>query len=322
MKWIRMTEQGDLDVLKYEEAPIPEPGAGEVRVKIAAAGVNMIDTYQRGGAYKVPLPFTPGMEGAGTVDAVGSGVDLFNAGDRVAWAMVVGSYAEYITMPAERLVAVPAATELKLAAAAMLQGMTAHYLCNSTFPIQPNHTALVHAAAGGTGQLLVQMIKLRGGKVIGTVSTEEKAEIARGVGADEIIRYTEQDFEAEVKRLTNDEGVDVVYDSVGVNTFDKGLNCLRPRGYMVLYGQSSGAVPPFDPQTLNSKGSLFVTRPSLGHYLADRGEILQRAGDVLGWIGEGKLKVTIDTEFPLADAAEAQKALAGRQSKGKYLLIP
>jgi NADPH2:quinone reductase len=322
MQAIRVHQFGSADALRYEEAPIPEPKTGEVRVQLAAAGLNFIDIYHRTGAYPLTMPFIPGLEGAGTVEAVGPGVADFKVGDRVAYAMVPGSYAEYIIAPAAKLVAVPAEIDLETAAAAMLQGMTAHYYAVSTYPIQPGDKALVHAAAGGVGQLLVQIIKLRGGWVVGTVSTEEKARLAKEAGADEVIRYTEQDFEAEVKRLTDGRGVDVVYDSVGKTTFDKSLNCLRPRGMMVLCGQASGAVPPMDPQILNQKGSLYLTRPTLAPYIATRDELLQRATDIFGWMRAGKLKVHIDQRFPLAQAADAHRYMEGRQTKGKVLLIP
>lgn len=322
MKAIRIHQFGAADAMHVEDAPTPEPGAGQVRVKLAAAGLNFIDIYQRSGAYPLPTPFTPGLEGAGVVEAVGSGVSELKVGDRVAYAMIPASYAESVIAPAEKLVKVPDGVDLETAAAAMLQGMTAHYLALSTYSVQPGETTLVHAAAGGVGQILVQIIKQRGGWVAGTVSTEEKAQLGREAGVDEVIRYTEQDFEAEIKRLTNGRGVDVVYDSVGKTTFDKSLNCLRPRGMMVLYGQSSGAVPPFDLQILNQKGSLFVTRPSLGPYIATREELAQRAGDLFTWIQAGALKVRIDRTFPLAEAAEAHRYMEGRGTKGKVLLIP
>ncbi len=320
MKLIRVHEYGEPEVMKLEVMGPPEPGPGQVRLKVEAIGVNFIDLYQRSGQYRPALPFTPGMEAAGVVDMVGEDVTEFKAGDRAAYAMIAGAYAEHVIVAAEKCVPIPDGVDSKLAAALMLQGMTAHYLAASTFPIQPGHTAIVHAAAGGTGQLLVQMIKQRGGRVIATASTPEKLEIARQAGADEVCLYA--DFEVEAKRLTNGHGVDVVYDSVGKETFERSLNCLRPRGYLVLFGQSSGAVPPFDPQILNSKGSLFLTRPSLGHYTLTRDELLQRAGDCLNMVAEGKLKVTIDRELPLAQAAEAHRALASRGTSGKIVLIP
>jgi NADPH2:quinone reductase len=322
MKAIRVHEYGGPEVLSYEEAPLPEPGAGEARVKIEAAGLNFIDVYHRMGRYPAELPITPGVEGAGVVDAVGPEVSDLQPGDRVVYAMQMGSYAEYAVVPAWKLVPVPDGVDTRQAAAVMLQGMTAHYLTHSTYPLQPGDTALVHAAAGGVGLLLVQLAKQRGARVIGTVSTEEKARLAREAGADEVILYTQVDFEAETKHLTGGEGVNVVYESVGKTTFDKSLNCLKPRGYMVLYGQSSGPVPPLDPQVLNAKGSLFLTRPSLGHYAADRAEIMQRAGDLFAWMLAGQLKVRIDKTFPLAEAGDAHQYLEGRKTKGKVLLIP
>lgn len=322
MKAVRVHQYGGLESLKVEDLPVPDPGEGEARVKIEAAGVNFIDIYHRLGRYQGSLPLTLGQEAAGTVEAVGSNVAEVKPGDRVAYASVQGSYAEYAIAPAWRLIPIPTGVDSKQAAAAMIQGMTAHYLALSTYPLKEGETALVHAAGGGTGQLLVQIAKRRGARVIGTVSTEEKAALARAAGADEVILYTQTDFEAEVKRLTNNVGVDVVYDSVGKDTFDKSLNCLRRRGYMVLYGASSGAVPPLDPQVLNAKGSLYLTRPFLGHYTADRAELLQRVNDIFSWMAAGELKVRIDKTFPLAEAAEAHRYLEGRQSKGKILLIP
>lgn len=322
MKAIRVNQFGGPEGLSCEEIAKPEPGAGEARVKIEAAGVNFIDIYQRTGAYKLPLPFTLGQEGAGVVDAVGAGVTEITPGDRVAYSGVMGSYTEYAVVPAARLVTIPDGITTQQAAAVMLQGMTAHYLAHSTFPLEPGDTALIHAAAGGVGLLLVQIAKRRGARVIGTVSTEEKARLAKEAGADAVILYTQQDFEAETKRLTGGKGVDVVYDSVGKTTFDQSLNCLRPRGYLVLYGQSSGAVPPFDPQILNAKGSLFLTRPSLGYYVATREELLWRANDLFTWMRAGELRVRIDQTFPLAQAAEAHRYLASRASKGKLLLMP
>ncbi len=322
MRAIRVHTFGGAEVLRYEEVSLPVPGPGEARVKIEAAGVNFIDIYHRTGQYKGQLPITLGVEAAGVVDAIGPEVTEVQVGDRVAYAMQQGAYAEYAVVPAWKLVALPDTIDARQAAAVMLQGMTAHYLTHSTYPLQSGETALVHAAAGGVGLLLVQIAKRRGARVIGTVSTAEKAELARQVGADEVIRYTEQDFEAETRRLTEGAGVAVVYDSVGKTTFDKSLNCLRPRGYMVLFGQSSGAVAPLDPQVLNAKGSLFLTRPSLGHYIADRKELLWRAGDLFAWIAAGELDVHIDQTFPLAEAAEAHRFLEGRKNKGKLLLIP
>jgi len=322
MKTIRIHQFGGLEVLAHDEVQVPEPGEGEARVKIEATGVNFIDIYHRIGRYQGTLPLTLGQEAAGIVDAVGPKVTDVKIGDRVAYASVQGSYAEYAIAPAWRLVPIPAGVDAQHAAAVMLQGMTAHYLTHSTYPLKTGETALVHAAGGGTGQLLVQIAKRRGARVIGTVSTSEKAALAREAGADEVINYTQTDFDVEVKRLTNNAGVDVVYDSVGKDTFDKSLNCIRRRGYMVLFGASSGAVAPIDPQTLNAKGSLFLTRPFLAHYTADRAELLGRVNDLFKWIAAGELKVRIDKTFPLTEAAEAHRYLEGRQSKGKIILIP
>lgn len=322
MKAIRVHQFGEASALQYEDAPLPEPQAGEIRIKVAAAGLNFIDIYHRTGAYALATPFTPGMEGAGEVDAVGADVDDFRPGDRVAYPLHMGAYADYAVVPAERVVRVPEAVDLPTAAAVMLQGMTAHYYSTSTFPLREGDRTLIHAAAGGVGLLLVQMAKLRGAWVVGTVSTPEKAELAKQAGADEVILYTEQDFESEVKRLTDGRGVDVVYDSVGKTTFDKSLNCLRPRGMMVLCGQASGPVPPLDPQVLNQRGSLYLTRPSLGPYIATREELEKRADDLFEWIAAGKLKVRIDQTFPLAQAAQAHQYMEARQTKGKVLLIP
>jgi NADPH2:quinone reductase len=306
--------------MELVDAPAPTPGPKQALVKIAASGVNFIDVYFRTGLYKADLPITLGSEAAGTVEAVGPDVTEVAPGDRVAYAMARGSYAEYAVAPAWQLVKIPGHVEFTLAAAAMLQGMTAHYLTHSTYPLKSGDTCLVHAAAGGTGGLIVQMAKMLGARVLGTVSTAEKAQIARAHGADEIILYTQADFEAEARRLTGGRGVDVVYDSVGRTTFDKSLGSLRPRGTLALFGQSSGPVPPFDPTILNAKGSLYLTRPSLGHYVATRDELLWRAGDVLQWIDAGKLKVRIDSTYPLADAAAAHRALEGRHTTGKLLL--
>jgi NADPH:quinone reductase len=322
MKAVRVHQYGGLEALKYEEVPVPDPGDGEARVKIEAIGVNFIDIYHRIGRYQGSLPLTLGQEAAGTVDAVGSNVTDVKPGDRVVYASVQGSYTEYAIAPAWRLVPIPEKVDSQQAAAVMIQGMTAHYLTFSTYPLKAGETALAHAAGGGTGQLLVQVAKRRGARIIGTVSTEEKAALAREAGADEVILYTQTDFAVEVKRLTNNAGVDVVYDSVGKDTFDQSLNCLRRRGYMVLYGQSSGSVPPIDPQTLNAKGSIYLTRPFLGHYTADREELLSRVNDLFKWIAAGELKVRIDKTFPLAEAAAAHRYLEDRQSKGKILLIP
>jgi NADPH2:quinone reductase len=321
MKAIRVHAPGGPEVLKYEDVPQPVPGPLETLVKIDAAGVNYIDVQQRTGRYPTP-PYILGQEAAGTVAAVGSAVRDVRPGDRVAYSGILGGYAEYAAVPAERLVGLPDGVSTKHGAAAMLQGMTAHYLACTTYPLKPGDTCLIHAAAGGVGLLLCQIAKLRGARVFGTVSTEAKARLAREAGADEVILYTERDFEEEVKRLTGGAGVQVVYDSVGQTTFAGGLNCLARRGMMVLYGQSSGAVDLLDPQVLNQKGSLFLTRPTLAHYVATRAELEVRAGEVLGWIREGRIKVRIGKEFSLADAAEAHRLLEGRHTMGKVLLIP
>jgi NADPH2:quinone reductase len=322
MQAIQVENYGPPEVMQLVERPTPTPAAGEALVRVAAAGVNFIDTYQRSGQYKVPLPFTPGQEAAGVIEAVGPGVSELAVGDRVAYASQLGSYAGLASVPARQLVPVPAGLELSLAAAVMLQGMTAHYLSHSTYPLKPGDTALVHAAGGGVGQLLVQLAKRRGARVIGTVSTDEKAALARAAGADEIIMYTQVDFAVETRRLTDGRGVDVVYDSVGRTTFDQSLNSLRPRGYLVLYGQSSGAVAPFDPQVLNAKGGLFLTRPSLGQYTATREELLERSGALFALIAAGQLTVHIDRTFGLGEAVAAHHYLANRQTRGKVLLLP
>ncbi len=321
MKAIRVHQFGGIEALEYEDIPAPQPAKGQARVKLEASGVNFIDVYHRDGRYNPPLPITLGQEGAGVVDAVGPEVTEVKVGDRVAYTSAQGSYAEYAIVPSWRLVSVPKSISPETAAAVLLQGLTAHYLTHSTFPLKAGDTALIHAAAGGLGLLLVQIAKMLGARVIGTTSTEEKALVSKEAGADEMILYTTQDFEAEVKRLTGNKGVDVVYDSVGKTTFDKGLNCLLPRGYMVLCGQSSGVVPPFDPQTLNAKGSLFLTRPTLVHYTSNREELVERAHAVFSWVKEGKLKVRIDKTFPLANAGEAHSYLESRASKGKVILI-
>lgn len=322
MKAVRVHGYGGVEVLKYEDVETPESGEGQVRVKIEAVGVNFIDIYHRIGRYQGSLPLTLGQEGGGVVDAVGAHVETVKPGDRVVYASVQGSYAEYAIVPAWVLVPVPNDVTMQIATAVLLQGTTAHYLTHSTYPLKEGETALVHAAGGGAGGLLVQIAKMRGARVIGTVSTEEKAALAREAGADEVINYAQVDFESEVKRLTGNKGVDVVYDSVGKDTFEKGLNCLRKRGYMVLYGQSSGPAPQIDPQILNAKGSLFLTRPTLGHYTADRAELLERTSDLFQWIAAGKLHVRIDKTYPLANASEAHRYLEARRSKGKILLIP
>lgn len=319
---IRVHEHGGPEALVYEEIPMPEPGVGEVRVKAAAIGVNFIDVYHRTGLYPQALPLIPGQEIAGVIDAVGPEVYNFAVGDRVACAFHPGGYAQYVVIPAAKLVRVPHDIDLQVAAAVLLQGMTAHYLTHSTFPLQQGHTALVHAAAGGVGLLLIQIAKLLGARIFGTVSTEEKAELALAAGADAVILYTKEDFTEAVRKLTDGRGVDVVYDSVGKTTFDGSLDCLRPRGYMVLFGQSSGPVPPFDLRILNTKGSLFVTRPSLGHYIATRYELEQRAIDLFRWIEGRRLSVRIDRTYPLAEAAEAHRAIESRATSGKVLLIP
>jgi NADPH2:quinone reductase len=320
MKRIQVVETGGPEKMRLADVPTPVPGPGQALVRIAASGVNFIDVYFRTGLYKADLPVTLGNEAAGTVEAVAPGVTEVAPGDRVAYAMSRGSYAEYAAVPAAQLVKLPAHLDFATGAAAMLQGMTAHYLTHSTFAIKSGDTCLVHAAAGGAGGLIVQMAKMLGARVFGTVSTPAKAEIARSHGADEVILYTEQNFETEVKRLTAGRGVDVVYDSVGKTTFDQSLNCLRPRGLMALFGQSSGPVPPFDPNILNAKGSLFLTRPSLANHLLTREELLWRAGDVLGWLDSGKLKLRIDRTYPLADAAQAHRDLESRKTAGKLLL--
>jgi NADPH2:quinone reductase len=322
MKAIRVHENGGPEALQLDEVPVPEPGAGEARIKVAAAGLNFIDVYQRMGIYSLKVPFIPGGEAAGVVEAVGPDVADMAPGDRVAYAMHTGSYCDYAIIPTWKLVPVPDEIDLELAAAVLLQGLTAHYLVYSTYELGPEDTTLIHAAAGGVGHLLVQIAKQQGARIIATVSNEEKAELARGDGADEIVLYTQTDFEAETKRLTDGRGVDVVYDSVGVDTFEKSLNCLRPRGYMVLYGASSGPVPPMDPQVLNQKGSLYLTRPSLGVYMADREELLWRANDLFTMMAEGQLNVRVDQTFPLAEAGDAHRYLEGRQTKGKVLIIP
>jgi NADPH2:quinone reductase len=320
MKAIQVKTPGSPDAMQLVDIPTPQPGPGQALVRIAASGVNFIDVYFRTGLYKADPPIGLGSEAAGTVESVGPGVTDVAPGDRVAYAMARGSYAEYAVVPASLLVKIPDGVDFPTAAAAMLQGMTAHYLTHSTYPLKAGDTCLVHAAAGGTGGLIVQMAHMLGARVFGTVSTEEKARAAADLGADETINYTHRDFDVEVKRLTEGRGVDVVYDSVGQSTFEKSLNSLRPRGLLALFGQSSGPVPPFDPTILNGKGSLFLTRPSLAHYTAARQELLWRAGDVLGWIAAGKLKLRIDRTYPLAEAAAAHRDLEGRKTAGKLLL--
>jgi len=322
MKAIQVKQTGGAEVLQLVDLPSPQPKPNEAVVKIAASGVNFIDVYEREGRYKVPLPFVLGQEGAGKVTAVGPEVKSVKPGDRVAWSGVRGSYAEYAAVPGERLVHVPEGVSDQQAAAAMLQGMTAHYLSHDTFPLKRGQTALVHAAAGGVGLLLLQIAHNIGARVIGTVSTDEKAKLARQAGADEVILYTQTDFETETKRLTNSKGVDVVYDGVGKTTFEKGLNVLRPRGMMVLFGGSSGAVPPFDLVLLSQKGSLYVTRPTLAHYILTTEELRARSSAVFKMIADGKLKLRIEHTYPLADAQKAHRDLEGRKTTGKLLLIP
>ncbi|HSS98825.1 MAG TPA: quinone oxidoreductase [Terriglobales bacterium] len=322
MKAIQIKSPGGPEVLELVDLPTPQPNPNEALIKLGAAGINFIDVYQREGRYKVPLPFIAGQEGAGAVTAVGSDVKSVKVGDRVAWSSVQGSYAEFAAVPADKLVKVPQGVSDQQAASTMLQGMTAHYLCYSTYPVKAGDTVLVHAAAGGVGLLLVQMCHNLGARVIGTVSTEEKAKLAREAGADEVILYTQSDFETETKRLTDGKGVNAVYDSVGKTTFDKSLNVLKPRGMMVLFGGSSGAVPPFDLIALSAKGSLFVTRPTLGHYTATREELESRANAVFGMIAAGKLKLRIEHTYPLAQAQQAHRDLEARKTTGKLLLLP
>ena len=322
MKAVRVHKYGGPEVLTIDDIPVPEPKAGEARVKIEAIGVNYVDIYQRTGLYPLQTPFTLGNEGAGVVDAIGDGVTEVKKGDRVAYAMVPGSYAEYAIVPAWRLAPVPVNIDAKSAAAIMLQGMTAHYLTRSTYPLKQAEVALAHAAAGGVGLLLIQLAKMLSARVIGTVSTEQKAELAKQASADDVILYTQTDFLAEVKKLTDGKGVHVVYDSVGATTFDKSLDCLRQRGYLVLFGQSSGPVPPFDPGKLATKGSLFLTRPSLAHYTLTRAELLQRSGDLFSWIESEKLRLRVESTFPMAEAAEAHRQLEGRKTTGKLVLFP
>jgi NADPH:quinone reductase len=321
MKAIQIKQTGGPEVMELVDLPVPQPKPNEAVVKIQASGVNFIDVYNREGRYNAALPFVLGQEAAGTVSAVGAEAKGIAVGDRVTYTSVPGSYAEYAAVPADRLVKIPAGVGEREAAAAMLQGMTAHYLAHDTHPLKKGETALIHAAAGGVGLLLVQIAHNIGARIIATVSTEEKAKLARAAGADEIILYTQSDFEAETKRLTGGKGVDVIYDSVGKTTFDKGLNLLRPRGMMVLFGGSSGAVAPIDPLILTQKGSIFLTRPSLGHYIITPQELQQRAGAVFGMIREGKLKLRIEHVYPLAEARQAHRDLEGRKTTGKLLLL-
>ncbi len=322
MKAIQISETGGPEVLQLAELPIPEPGPGQVLIRVEAVGVNFVEIYFRKGTYKATVPFTPGSEAAGTVEKLGPGVTGFEEGDLVASVSVLGSYAEYALVPAAQLVKVPSRLTPEQAAASMLQGMTAHYLVYSTYPLKAGETALVHAGAGGVGLLLTQMASRLGARVITTVSTKEKAELSKEAGAAEVILYTEQDFETEVKRITGGKGVDVVYDSVGKTTFEQSLNCLRPRGMLALFGGSSGPVAPFDLIQLSSKGSLFVTRPTLWHYVATRAELEWRAGKVLDWAATGELKLRMEHMYPLAEAAQAQIDLEGRKTTGKILLEP
>jgi NADPH2:quinone reductase len=327
MRAIQITHTGGAEVLQLRELPTPTPGPGEALIQIEACGVNFIDIYLREGRYASPLPFIPGQEAAGVVLALGPDTASVDAapvkvGDRVAWCGVPGTYAQFAVAPVARLIAVPDGVTTKQAAAAMLQGMTAHYLSHATYAIQPNDAVLVHAGAGGVGLLLIQMAKRQGARVFATVSTDDKATLARAAGADEAILYTREDFAARVRELTNGAGLPVVYDSVGKTTFDGSLACLRPRGTLVLYGGSSGAVPPFDLIQLSTRGSLYVTRPSLKDYTATRQELLLRAGDVLRWVAEGSLKLRLEHSYPLADAAQAHRDLESRKTTGKVLLIP
>lgn len=319
MKAVRIHNFGGPEVLRFEDVPLPEPGDNQALVRVAAAGVNFIDVYQRSGFYKVPLPFTAGAEGAGTVEKAGPGCDL-TPGTRVAWAMTPGAYAEYASVPSARLVSIADDVGFDSAAAVMLQGMTAHYLSSTTFPAKSGDKALVHAGAGGTGLLLIQMLKKKGASVYTTVSTPEKAKLAKQAGADETILYRDEDFVARIKELTGGKGIDVVYDSVGLATYQGGFEVLRPRGMLVLFGQSSGKVPPIDPIILSEKGSLFLTRPSLAHHSADRQELLERANEVLGWVRDGSLHLHIERRYPLAELARAHRDLESRETTGKLII--
>lgn len=321
MKAVRVHTLGGPDVLTYEDVDVPRPGPGEAQVKIAASGLNYLDVQYRIGRVKAPMPFIVGSEASGVVSELGPGVTDLEVGDRVAWAMTLGSYAEYAVVPAWKLVPLPPDLDMKVAAGVMLQGLTAHYLTHSTFILKPGDTALVHAAAGGVGSVIVQVARIVGARVIATAGTEAKAELARGAGAHDVIVYTRQDFEAEVKRLTAGNGVDVVYDSVGKDTFEGSLNCLRPRGMLALFGFSSGMVPPFDPAILGIKGSLFLTRPGLNQYMATRDELMSRMRDIFEWLASGRLKIRIGHEFPLADASRAHEELEARRTTGKVLLM-
>jgi NADPH2:quinone reductase len=321
MKVVRITEYGGPEVMKYQEVPDPAPGDGQALVEMQAVGVNFTDTYSRSGVNPPPLPWVVGVEGAGVVRRVGPGVSDLKEGDVVAYSGVPGSYAEQAVVPAARLVKMPAGLDARAGAAAMLQGMTAHYLCHSTYAVKPGDRVLIHAGAGGVGLLLIQMVKRLGGYVYSTVSTESKAELAKGAGADSVILYTQQDFAEEVKKATDGAGVQVVYDAVGKTTFEKSISCLGRRGHMVLYGQASGAPAPMNPGILGA-GSLYLTRPGLGDYVATRAELEQRAGDVLGWVKSGELKLRVEHVFPLSEAAEAHRQLESRATTGKLLLIP
>ena len=322
MKAIRIHTHGPSDVMKLEDMPTPQPGQGQLLVKLAAIGLNYVDTYQRSGLYKMELPFTPGSEGAGVVEAVGPGVSGVAKGDRVAYTGVLGAYAEYTLLPADRAVKMTTGMDTKLGAAIMLQGLTAHYLCKDSYPLKKGDACLVHAGAGGVGLLLIQMCRMIGATIVATVSTEDKAKLAKEAGADHVILYTKEDFEEASKKFLGNRKFDVIYDSVAKTTFEKGLNLLRPRGLMVLYGQSSGPLPPVDLGVFGAKGSLFFTRPSLANHIATRQELERRAGEVMGWVASGKLKVRIGAEFPLAKAKDAHDALEGRKTTGKVLLIP
>jgi NADPH2:quinone reductase len=322
MKAIRVEKHGGPEVLQLTDLPDPSPAPGQLLVRVEAAGLNFIDTYHRTGLYPMELPFTLGLEGAGVVAGIGPDVTGFREGDRVTWTRAQGSCAERVLVPVDQAVAIPEGVDTRAAAAVMLQGLTAQYLCTDTYPLGSGDTCLVHAAAGGVGLLLVQMAKEKGARVFGTVSTDEKAALAREAGADEVILYTREDFLEAVQRLTDSRGVSVVYDSVGKTTAEKSLDCLAPRGMMVFYGNSSGPAPPIDPLTLTQKGSLFLTRPTLFHYIADRVSLETRAAEVLGRVGSGRLKVRIGRTFPLAETSDAHRALEGRETTGKVLLLP
>ncbi len=321
MKAVRVHTLGGPEVLNYEDVEIPRPGPGEAQVKIAVSGLNYLDVQYRIGRVKAPLPFVVGSEASGVVTDVGPGVTDLKVGDRVAWAMTLGSYAEYAVVPVSKLVALPPDVDMNVAAGVMLQGLTAHYLTHSTFALQPGDTALVHAAAGGVGSVIVQVARIVGARVIATAGTEAKAALAREAGAHDVIVYTKQNFETEVKRLTAGKGVDVVYDSVGKDTFEGSLNCLRPRGMLALFGFSSGLVPPFDPAILGIKGSLFLTRPGLNQYMATRDELMSRMRDIFAWLASGKLKIRIGHVFPMAEARRAHEELEARRTTGKVLLV-